>query len=56
MQQWSVQPGGKYYVTRNLSSVIALTVPESGMSHFQIVSSHSDSPMFKVKPVSEDVV
>ncbi|MBP3646526.1 MAG: M18 family aminopeptidase [Clostridia bacterium] len=56
MQQWTVQPGGKYYVTRNLSSVIALTIPQSGMGHFQIVSSHSDSPMFKVKPVSEDVV
>jgi len=56
MEQWVVQPGGKYYVTRNLSSVIAFTVPQCGMSHFQIVSSHSDSPMFKLKDVCEDVV
>ena len=56
MNAWDVKPGGKYYVTRNLSSVIAFSIPECGMSHFQIVSSHSDSPMFKVKPVCEDVV
>ena len=56
MQQWNISPGGRYYVTRNLSSVIAFTVPQCGMSHFQIVSSHSDSPMFKLKDVCEDVV
>ena len=53
---WEIVPGGKYYVTRNHSSVIAFTVPEKGMSHFQIVASHSDSPTFKLKPTSEDVV
>ena len=56
MADWNVQPGGKYYVTRNNSSVIAFAVPESGMGHFQIVSSHSDSPMFKLKNSCEDVV
>ena len=55
-EQWNIVPGGKYFVTRNRSSVIAFTVPEKGMSHFQIVASHSDSPTFKLKPVSEDVV
>ena len=54
--QWTIVPGGKYFVTRNRSTVIAFTVPEKGMSHFQIVASHSDSPTFKLKPVSEDVV
>jgi len=52
---WKIVPGGKYMVTRNLSSVIAFTVPEKGMSHFQIVSSHSDSPTFKLKPGFEEV-
>ena len=55
-EQWQIAPGGKYFVTRNRSTVIAFTVPEKGMSHFQIVASHSDSPTFKLKPVSEDVV
>ncbi|MBR6569466.1 MAG: M18 family aminopeptidase, partial [Clostridia bacterium] len=52
---WDIQPGGRYFVTRNLSSVIAFSVPECGLSHFQIVSSHSDSPVFKLKPSCEDV-
>ncbi len=53
-EQWNIVPGGRYFVTRNLSSVIAFDVPESGLSHFQIVSAHSDSPTFKLKPTCED--
>lgn len=53
--EWDIQPGNRYFVTRNLSSVIAFDVPECGLSHFQIVSSHSDSPVFKLKPSCEDV-
>ena len=41
---WSLQPGGRYYVTRNRSAVIAFTLPEAAPTHFQIVASHSDSP------------
>ncbi|MDD5898942.1 MAG: M18 family aminopeptidase, partial [Clostridia bacterium] len=52
--QWQLVPGQRYFVTRNLSSVIAFDVPECGLSHFQIVASHSDSPVFKLKPNSED--
>ena len=44
--EWDIQPGKRYFVTRNLSSVIAFDVPECGLSHFQIVSSHSDSPVY----------
>lgn len=53
-QPWALVPGGKYYVTRNRSSVIAFSIPETGFSHFQIVSSHSDSPTFKLKNSCED--
>lgn len=53
---WRLAPGGRYLVTRNRSSVIALAVPAEGMSYFQIVASHSDSPTFKLKPSSEDEV
>ena len=50
--RWRIAPGGRYYFTRNRSSVIAFRVPESGFAHFQIVASHSDSPCFKLKPAA----
>lgn len=51
---WKLENGKKYYVTRNHSSVIAFAVPENGFSPFRIVASHSDSPVFKLKPVFEE--
>ncbi|MBQ6570191.1 MAG: M18 family aminopeptidase, partial [Clostridia bacterium] len=45
---------GKYFVTRNGSSIIAFDIPEKINSyHFQLVASHSDSPTYKVKSVPE---
>ena len=55
-EPWSLVPGEKYFVTRNRSAVIALTIPASGMTHFQIVASHGDSPAFKLKPAAEETV
>ncbi len=47
---WQLVGGGKYLVTRNQSSLIAFVMPDNGqIDHFQIVASHSDSPMFKIK-------
>ena len=51
---WSVVPGGRYFVTRNQSSVIAFRVPARGVAPCQIVASHSDSPSFKLKPHAEE--
>lgn len=51
--RWTITPGGKYYVTRNRSAVIAFRVPECGFAPVLAVASHSDSPMFKVKPHAE---
>jgi len=48
-QKWAVQPGGKYFVTRNQTSVIAFTLPKTGFAPVQIVASHSDSPVFRIK-------
>lgn len=50
---WTLTPGGKYYVTRNRSSVLAFVLPQAGMRPFRIVASHSDSPMLKLKPQAE---
>ena len=52
-ERWEIVPGGKYYVTRNQSSVIAFRIPENGLSAFQIVASHSDSPTMKLKTAAE---
>ena len=49
-QPWRLQRGGKYYVTRNGSALIAFRLPEGRLEHFQLVASHADSPAFKLKP------
>lgn len=51
--KWNIQPGGKYFVTRNQSSVIAFTVPKQGFAPVQIVAGHSDSPVFRIKQHAE---
>ena len=53
---WRFIPGGKYYVTRNRSSVMAFALPRQGVQPFRIVASHSDSPVFKLKPQPESPV
>ena len=48
-EHWELVNGGKYFVTRNHSAVIAFTVPEASSDVFHIIASHSDSPTFKIK-------
>lgn len=48
-EKWELEKGGKYYVTRNASSVIAFAVPQQTFSGFEMMCSHTDSPSFKVK-------
>lgn len=51
---WSLKKGGKYYTTRNQSSIIAFVIGEAVEDyHFQITAAHSDSPSFKVKESAE---
>ena len=47
--EWRLEYGKKYFVTRNLSSVIAIKLPEKKFSGFMITASHCDSPTFKIK-------
>lgn len=48
-EKWQIIRGGKYFVIRNDSSLIAFTVPEQDIDGMRIMSSHSDSPSFKIK-------
>lgn len=56
---WKLSCGGKYYVIRNDSAMIAFRVPslpetDSSACQFLITASHSDSPCFKVKENPEN--
>ena len=45
---------GKFYVTRNDSSIIAFTLGSNPVEHgFRMVGAHTDSPCLKVKPNPE---
>ena len=52
-ENWDIVPGGKYFVTRNGSSVIAFSVPKKYAHSFMITASHTDSPTFKLKSAFE---
>ena len=52
-EAWEIFPGGRYYVTRNRSALVAFAVPENSFTHCQIVASHGDSPTFKLKAHAE---
>ncbi len=50
--KWSLQPGGRYYVIRDGSSIILFVhgqkpLPETG---FKIIGAHTDSPGLRLKP------
>lgn len=48
-EPWTLEKGGKYFVVRNGSSLIAFRIPENDPQSFQMIASHSDSPCFKIK-------
>jgi len=48
-QHWSLSPGGKYFFTRNGSSLMAFRIPKADFTGFLISASHSDSPTFRIK-------
>ena len=52
-ENWSLTPGGKYYLTRGGSAVIAFRVPGGTPKGFLMSASHSDRPTFKVKENGE---
>ena len=52
-ERWALAPGGRYFVTRNSSSLIAFRVPERLTGGFMMAAAHSDSPAFKLKEHAE---
>lgn len=53
---WSnLQPGGKYYLTRNASSIVAFSIGKKWKSGNPIamIGAHTDSPTLRLKPVSK---
>jgi len=51
-QPWALHAGGKYFVTKNHSAVIAITVGKGRLADegFRIIGAHTDSPGLKIKP------
>lgn len=54
-QPWNLEKGGKYYVTKNGSALFAFVSGTGDVASegFRIISAHSDSPCFKLKPNCE---
>lgn len=48
-ERWNLKTGGKYFVTRNGSSILTFNLPKKYARGFLLMASHSDSPTFKVK-------
>lgn len=46
---WDLVPGGKYYLTRGGTAVVAFRIPRQKPTGFLMSASHSDRPTFKVK-------
>ena len=46
---WDLTPGGKYYLSRNGSAILAFRLPKESPEGFLISASHTDRPCFKVK-------
>ena len=52
-EEWMLEPGGRYYVTRNGSSLIAFRLPKGRPVGFMMTAAHGDSPTFKIKENAE---
>ena len=54
-EEWSLQQGGKYFVTRNGSSLIAFVAGTDSLAKtgIRMAGAHTDSPCLMVKPQPE---
>ncbi|XP_010694703.1 probable aspartyl aminopeptidase isoform X2 [Beta vulgaris subsp. vulgaris] len=53
-EEWELKPGGRYFFTRNMSSLVAFSIGEkyNAGNGFHIIAAHTDSPCLKLKPIS----
>ena len=53
--EWSLEQGGRYYVLRNQSSLIAFSLGQPGAldNGIRLIGAHTDSPCLRVKPQPE---
>lgn len=51
-EAWSLEIGGRYFVLKNSSAMIAFTVGKGDLAKegFHIIGAHTDSPGLKIKP------
>lgn len=54
-EKWKLRIGGKYYITKNSSALVSFVINSDNIEKegFRIISSHSDSPSFRIKPNAE---
>ena len=50
---WELLPGGKYYLTRGGSAIMAFRIPKETPKGFLFSAAHSDRPTFKLKENGE---
>ena len=50
---WELNKGGKYYLTRGGSAIVAFRIPEEAPQGFMMSASHCDRPTFKLKENGE---
>ena len=48
-EKWKLEKGGKYFVSRDDTALIAFSVGDDPRKGFDIIGSHTDSPTFKIK-------
>ena len=53
--KWTLERGGKYYVTQNGSALLAFIIGQNDIaeSGMRLIAAHTDSPCFQVKPNAE---
>lgn len=50
---WSLRPGARHYVIKNSTAIFAFVAGSDPAAGYRIISAHSDSPGFRIKPAPE---